>query len=277
MPELPEVETIARCLRRRAAGDTVTKAHVLLERTIASPDATAFAEMIEGRRFSSFGRRGKYLLAALEPRGWLVVHFRMSGRLCIVQAGDSPTKHTRLLLELASGRAMRLEDQRTFGRVWLLDDADAVTGGLGPEPLSAHWTLDRLARDLQTRRRMIKPLLLDQAFVAGLGNIYVDEALHRADLHPAVTADRLSEDDVARLHAAVRSVLTEAIEHGGTTFQDFRTPDGDAGGHQFALRVYGREGEPCESCGTIIKKIRLAQRGTHYCPVCQPPPVPCEA
>jgi formamidopyrimidine-DNA glycosylase len=272
MPELPEVETIARCLRGRLLGDTITKALVLLERTVASPDATAFAEMIKGRRFASFRRRGKYLLVGLEPRGWLVVHFRMSGRLRIVLADDGPAKHTRLLLELSSDRAVRFDDQRTFGRVWLVDDPNAVTEGLGPEPLSAQWTLERLAGDLQLRRRSIKPLLLDQSFVAGLGNIYVDEALHQAHVHPAMPADRLSGDDIARLHTAVRSVLRDAIEHGGTTFRDFRVPDGDAGRHQFALRVYGREGEPCDACGSAIVKMRLAQRGTHYCPVCQPPP-----
>ncbi|MGC9360681.1 MAG: bifunctional DNA-formamidopyrimidine glycosylase/DNA-(apurinic or apyrimidinic site) lyase [Anaerolineae bacterium] len=274
MPELPEVETVARCLRRHLLGDTVTKAHVLLERTIASPDAKAFSKRIQGRRFASFGRRGKYLLVGLEPGGWLVVHFGMSGRLRIIDAGDSPAKHTRLLLELASGRDVLLDDQRTFGHVWLVDDPETVTEGLGPEPLSEQWTLERLAGDLQARRRMIKPLLLDQSFVAGLGNIYVDEALHRARLHPAVPADRLSGEDVARLYGAIRSVLREAIEHEGTTLRDFRVPDGDAGRHQLALRVYGREGEPCESCGSAIIKIRLAQRGTHYCPVCQPPPAP---
>jgi len=272
MPELPEVETIARCLRRQLVGETIIRAHVLLRRVIACPDADAFAKQVRGRHFASFGRRGKYLLAELAPSGWLVMHFRMSGRLRIVRTGDLPGKHTRLMLDLGSGRTIRLDDQRTFGRAWLVDDPDVVTSGLGPEPLSAEWTLQRFTDDLQPRHRMIKPLLLDQEFVAGLGNIYVDEALHLARVHPALPADSLAPDDIARLHDAIQTVLRVAVEHEGTTLRDFRTPDGDAGGHQFALRVYGRDGEPCMTCGSAIVKVRLGGRGTHYCPVCQPAP-----
>lgn len=272
MPELPEVETVARCLRRHVVGESIVKTCVLLERAIAHPDARTFAMELTGRSFVGFGRRAKYLLAELAPRGWLVVHLRMSGRVCIVQAQQPPDKHTRLVLELSSGRAIRMDDQRTFGRVWLVDDPAPLLEGLGPEPLSEDWTAESLAAALRGRRRMLKPLLLSQAFLAGLGNIYVDEALHMAGLHPALSSDRLTPSDVARLHKAIRDVLTKAIEHGGTTLRDFCTPEGNSGEYQLARRVYGREGEACGRCGGPIVKMRLAQRGTHYCPVCQPAP-----
>ncbi len=270
MPELPEVETIARCLRQQLVGDLVIAAHVLRPQTIASSDPSTFARSLVGRRFSAVRRRAKYLLLELEPPGVLVAHLRMSGRMRLVPGHEPCGGHIRLALDLASGRSLRLDDQRTFGRVWLVDDPASLLQGLGPEPLSDEWDADGFSRALKRRHRMIKPLLLDQSLVAGLGNIYVDESLYRAGIHPARRADSLGPDEAVRLHAAIREVLAEAIAHGGTTLRDYATPEGASGAYQFALQVYGRESEPCGRCGRAIVKTRLAQRGTHYCPVCQP-------
>jgi len=225
-----------------------------------------------GRRFLAVRRPAKYLLLELEPQGFLLVHLRMSGRMRLVPGYEPCGVHIRLALDLASGRSLRLDDQRTFGRVWLVDDLASVLKGLGPEPLSDEWDADGFWRALERRHRMIKPLLLDQSLVAGLGNIYVDESLHRAGIHPARRSDSLRRDEAIRLHAAIREVLAEAIAHGGTTLRDYATPEGAGGAYQFALQVYGRENEPCGRCGAAIVKTRLAQRGTHYCPVCQPAP-----
>ena len=272
MPELPEVETVARCLQSHLAGDLVVAAHVLRPQTIAAFDPAAFVQQMIGRRLVAFGRRAKYLLIQLVPQDWLIVHLRMSGRMRIVESGQPHGQHTRLALDLASGRSLRLDDQRTFGRVWLVRDPDSLLDGLGPEPLSDEWTADLFYQALQRRHRMIKPLLLDQSLVAGLGNIYVDESLYEAGVHPAARSDELAIEDVERLHAAIRRVLRHAIEHGGTTLRDYVTPEGASGAHQFALQVYGRAGERCHRCGSPIVKMRLAQRGTHFCPACQPPP-----
>ncbi len=272
MPELPEVETVARCLQQQLVGDLVTAAHVLRPQTVASSDSDTFARSVVGRRFLAVRRRAKYLLLELEPQGFLLVHLRMSGRMRLVPGHEPCGVHIRLALDLASGRSLRLDDQRTFGRVWLVDDPASVLKGLGPEPLSDEWDADGFWRALERRHRMIKPLLLDQSLVAGLGNIYVDESLHRAGIHPARRSDSLRRDEAIRLHAAIREVLAEAIAHGGTTLRDYATPEGAGGAYQFALQVYGRENEPCGRCGAAIVKTRLAQRGTHYCPVCQPAP-----
>jgi formamidopyrimidine-DNA glycosylase len=185
----------------------------------------------------------------------------MTGRLCLVPQEEAVERHTRLALMLDNGRALRFDDPRKFGRVWLSDDADAVTGSLGPDALDV--PLQDFAARLAARRRQVKPLLLDQSFVAGIGNIYADESLHRAGIHPCTVTSELSPDRVRRLHAAVISVLGEAVAAQGANI------DGVFKAGSFVVSVYGRDGQACRTCGTSVAKIRVGQRGTHFCPHCQ--------
>lgn len=274
MPELPEVEYIARSLDARLPGHTVRDARVRWERTLATHDPDSFRTTITGLTFRSVGRRGKFLLLELPPY-WLIIHLRMTGRVyyCPAPQPDwEEHRHVHLLLELDDDARLYLHDIRKFGRAYLTYDPQDVVGGLGVEPLSPELTPERLADLLQSRRRQIKPLLLDQRVLAGLGNIYVDEALWAAAIHPLTRSDTLTDEQIVALHGSLRGILKAAIAHGGTTLRDYRGPCDESGQHQFALAVYGRAQAPCLRCGTLIERTVVAQRGTHYCPACQPPP-----
>jgi formamidopyrimidine-DNA glycosylase len=195
----------------------------------------------------------------------------MSGRLLLAPQGAP--QHLRVIFDFSSGEHLFFYCQRKFGRVWLVDDPADVVGDLGPEPLSDDFTVGRFLSLLRRRRGMIKPLLLNQRFIAGLGNIYVDESLFRARLHPRRTADTLTEVEAARLYGAVRHVLRQALAHHGTTFDGiFVRPQGEEGRQQEGLTVYGRGGQPCVRCGTIVERIVVSGRGTHFCPQCQKDP-----
>ena len=246
MPELPEVETVARGLRASLVGRTITGVEVSWARTLVPPDPVAFARRLVGQVISGVGRRGKWILIALDDGDTLLVHLRMTGQL-VLEPVDSPDdRHVRVLFSLDDGWWLRFSDQRKFGRME-----------------------EMLAR----RRGRIKPLLLNQRFVAGLGNIYADESLWRAGVHPLRQAGGLGSVEVRRLHRGIRSVLQAAIDSGGTTLADsaYRQPDGRSGEFYDLLAVYGREGQPCVRCGATIERIVVGQRGTHYCPCCQPP------
>ncbi len=277
MPELPEVETIARALREggRGAhpitGSHITDAEVLWSRTVAAPDPATFVHTIRGSRIATVERRGKYLHFRLEKAGLpqhLVVHLRMSGDLLVLTPGAPPPRHPRLRWHLSDGRRLVFNDPRKFGRVWLLDDPAPLFTPLGPEPFDPHLTPARFYARLQRRRTRLKPLLLDQTFLAGVGNIYADEALHVARLHPLTPAHTLDLEQATRLLIALRTVLREGIARNGTSI-DWMYQGGD---YQRHLRVYGRTGQPCPTCGTPIVRLRIAQRSTHYCPQCQPLP-----
>lgn len=271
MPELPEVETLARTLRDRVVGDEIRGAEVRWARTVAEPAPEVFTRAILGRRISAVERRAKFLLLTVDPLT-LVVHLRMTGRLLVADSPQAPEladTHVHLLLYLASGRVLYFHDARKFGRAWLVEDAAALLDKLGVEPLSPAFTAETLAGLLAGRRRQIKPLLLDQSLVAGLGNIYVDESLWQAQVHPLRRADTLTADEVARLHAAIRDVLGRAVDHRGTTLRDYRDAYDQPGDHQFSLSAYGRAGEPCPRCGLAIARAVVGGRGTHYCPFCQ--------
>lgn len=277
MPELPEVETIRRNLNEAVSGLSISAVevrspHCLAMETEFAPDL--FAHALEGRSFTGFDRRGKYLLARLSGGAALAVHLRMTGRLVHVPAGApepaglSP-RHVHLILHLSDGGRLIFYDPRKFGRVHL----GRLPGGLqalGPEPLDPGFTAGVLAGILRGRRAGVKAVLLNQAALAGLGNIYADEALHRAGIHPARRADRLSRREVERLWVAVRAVLSEAILHRGTTFSDYRDGRGEPGGFAALLQVYGREGRPCRRCGRAIERIKVAGRSSRFCPGCQP-------
>jgi formamidopyrimidine-DNA glycosylase len=272
VPELPEVETIVRELRPHIVGQTIRDASVDWARILADPaeDIEAFRRGVRGRRIEDVWRRGKFVGLTLSGGRYLLIHLRMSGRLTLSPTGRP--EHLRVRFALSAGE-LYFYCQRKFGRVWLVADPAQVVGDLGPEPLSPDLTAERFAELLRRRRGMIKPLLLNQRFIAGLGNIYVDEALYRARVHPCRTADRLSAEEVACLYAAIREVLAQALEHHGTTFDGiFVRPQGEEGRQQEGLLVYGQAGQPCARCGTPIERIVVGGRGTHLCSHCQPPP-----
>ena len=270
MPELPEVETFARRLRPQLVGTTIQDADLRWSRTLAFPSPKEFRQLVKGQEVKDVTRRAKYLILRLSDFS-LLIHLRMTGDLLIKESTIKPEKHDRLLLRLVpaspfqgDGRSnLVFNDTRKFGRVWLTANPEEVLGKLGPEPLSRAFTPEWLHTALHNKHRQIKPLLLDQTFVAGLGNIYSDEALHRAKLHPLTASDSISTNQVDALHEAVRNVLREGIRRNGASF------DWAYRGGKYNFRVYDRAGKPCPVCGTTIERIIVGQRSTHFCPNCQ--------
>ncbi|MCS7070482.1 MAG: bifunctional DNA-formamidopyrimidine glycosylase/DNA-(apurinic or apyrimidinic site) lyase, partial [Anaerolinea sp.] len=258
-------------LREPLIGRTVRGIWHDWPKTIRTPDPEQFAARIAGQTFHAVERRAKYILCQLD-RDLLVVHLKMTGRL-YVAADDEQHDADRWLhfrAQLDGGRQLRFSDARKFGFVALTTDLSQVAPDLGPEPLEDAFTPDVLAAGLRGHRKAIKALLLDQNIVAGIGNIYADEALHRAGIHPLTPAESLSSDQIERLHRTIRDALIAGIDAEGASVNWYRKPDGTTGKAQNAFLVYDRTGESCYTCGTLIEKIRVAQRGTHFCPVCQP-------
>ncbi len=269
MPELPEVETIVRQLRPTLTGRTVLRAEVRWARTIAQPAARRFGAELAGRRITALRRRGKFWILDLDDGRALVGHLRMTGRLHVGRAPDEA--FARVVFHLDGGERLVFSDVRKFGRLALVDRPEQATGALGPEPLDLRG--DWLHAALHARRRRLKPLLLDQAFLAGLGNIYVDESLHRAGLHPLRSSASVTRSQANALAAAIRHTLAHAIAADGSSFDTFyRTPEGRPGAYQDQFAVYGRDGQPCRACGARIRRLVVGQRGTHVCPQCQPAP-----
>ncbi len=271
MPELPEVETTRRHLAAHLPGARVVAVELLDPRAVWRPDPATFATRLTGMDLGDVRRRAKYLVVDLRDGDHLVVHRRMTGNLLLREPAAPPDEHTVAVLRLADGRELRFCDLRRFARMWLATPAElaALDRSLGPEPLSPEFTAERLASILANRRRALKPLLLDQRAIAGLGNIYVDEALFAAGLRPTRGADTLQPADVERLHAAIRAVLEQGIRNEGTTFRDYLGAIGQPGRNQHMMGVFKREGKSCERCSAVILKTRVAGRGTHYCPRCQ--------
>ncbi len=269
MPELPEVETIKRDLRPRLAGRTITGVTVDWEGCVDRPSVPIFCEQVTGRRIEDVGRRGKFLLVSLSGGWTLMVHLRMTGSLLIKDPTDPWETHERLALRLDDGEEVRFKNVRKFGRLYLVRDPAEVAGDLGPEPLGDGFTVAAFSALLENRRGRIKPLLLDQRFIAGLGNIYVDEALFRARIHPHRIAGSLTAEEVGGLYEAIREVLREAIADQGTSRSDYVRPDGTNGTHQDRLLVSGKAGEPCPCCGAEIERLVVGGRGTYICPHCQ--------
>ncbi len=277
MPELPEVETVVRLIRPKLVGRTIVGARVYWTRTLGGLSPARFARAVTGARVTRVWRRAKYAVLDLErddaPAGFLVGHLRMTGRFHVEAPGWDAGPHLRVSLPLDDGRAFHFIDVRKFGRLWFTPRLEPLLGRLGPEPLSDEFTAEWLLGALRARRRLLKPLLLDQEFLAGLGNIYVDEALHQAGLHPLRASQRVDAEHARRLHAAIRATLSAAIEREGSSFDTFyRTPEGQPGQYQDEFRVYARDGQPCLTCGTTIERLIVGQRGTHVCRKCQPPP-----
>ncbi|MCX6072569.1 MAG: bifunctional DNA-formamidopyrimidine glycosylase/DNA-(apurinic or apyrimidinic site) lyase [Chloroflexi bacterium] len=270
MPELPEVETIARRLRDgwseapALPGKRIASVTLRWPRHIAIPSAARFRRSIAGNCVHDVRRRGKYLVFPLD-RGTLLIHLKMSGDLQLVSPGTAPDPYDRTVFYLDDGWELRFSDARKFGKAYLVDNPERVLARLGPEPLERAFTWEVLGGILRSHRRALKPLLLDQASVAGLGNIYVDEALHRARLHPLRRSDTLSEAEVRALWRGIRLSLQRGLRHHGASI-DWVYRGGDFQNH---FRVYQRTGEPCPECGTPIERLVIGQRGTHICPACQ--------
>ncbi len=286
MPELPEVETVARILREGSgpqrpplAGRVIRQARVLWPREVSGIPAPAFVRRVAGRRVAAISRHGKYLI--LELRGaedggvadsssasprqplFMLAHLRMSGRLDVVPEADAFTPHARVVWLLDDGWALRFDDARKFGRVYLTERVSDVTGKLGPDALSVN--PQEFAARLLAKRGALKPILLDQHFIAGVGNIYADESLFLARLHPTRLAATLTADDALRLGEAVRQTLLDGIAANGASF-DWVYPGGN---YQEHFKVYGRAGLPCVDCGRPVRRIVVGQRSTHFCAACQ--------
>jgi formamidopyrimidine-DNA glycosylase len=287
MPELPEVETVARDLQRWVAGATIAGAEVLWDRTIRHPlPPERFMAEIAGARIRRVGRRAKSVLIFLEDGRVITVALRMTGALIVAAAGAPDDRYVRVAFHLADGRQLRYRDVRKFGRIGLWEGGGLrrvrearqpyrvghVFARHGPEPLARSFSVARLTERLRRRSARLKTLLLDQSFIAGVGNIYADEALWHARLHPLRAADTLQGDEVRRLHRSIRRVLRQGIANRGASFSDYVGADGEPGANAERLRVYQRTGEPCYRCGRPIERIVIGQRSTHFCPHCQPLP-----
>lgn len=284
MPELPEVETTAALVRPHLEGREITGVRVGWLRSLGGASEADFSTSVVGARVAKVTRRAKWVVIHLERRGEaagsLLVHLRMTGRLVVdAEPGhaerEDPFERVALHLRGVGGETgtLRFLDVRKFGRFRFVEDHREALADLGPEPLEAEFTEEWLIAALKGRRRVLKPLLLDQTFLAGLGNIYVDESLFQAGLHPERSADRVPVSRARALHGAIQSTLRKAIEREGSSFDTFyRTPEGQPGSYQHLFRVYGREGKPCPNCGRAIKRLVVAQRGTHICTRCQPAP-----
>lgn len=273
MPELPEVETIVRGLRDLITGHKINQVWVREPKLIVFPAEDEFKRQLNGREVIALNRRGKYILINLEGGKTLVVHLRMTGKLLVKPREIDVDKHTHIIFELDNGMDLRFHNVRKFGRVYLVDTGSWQEAGglaeLGPEPLSDKFTLTELKNRIKGRKMMIKSLLLNQKFIAGLGNIYTDEALFRAGISPKRRADTLSDEELERLYRAIRRVLELGIEYGGTTFSDYLDARGKQGEFQKKLLVYRQTGENCPQCGHEIIREKIGGRSSHYCPGCQ--------
>jgi formamidopyrimidine-DNA glycosylase len=276
MPELPEVETTARGLRERIVGRKVVRVSgVDWPRMLPQTSEAELSAALKRRTVISVGRRGNYLLIEFDKDRWLAIHRKMSGNLLLRPADAASEAHTHLEIEFDAKMLLRFVDPRKFGRIYLFRSSDEltdfVTEHLGPDSLidlNAQVLVDKL----RGRHGRIKSLLLDQAFLAGVGNLYADEALWEAKLHPLRTADSLSEAEITRLAIAIKQVLVLAIERRGTSFSSYRDADGTPGENQDFLNAYGRESQPCPRFGTPIRRILIGQRSSYFCPHCQPCP-----
>lgn len=271
MPELPEVETVRRGLTNLVQGRTILKVEVRWEKIVGMSEAEFDAEMAD-RKIEKIDRRGKYLLFRLSGNKTLVSHLRMEGAYYTVPAGTEPGKHDLITFHLDDKIDLFYRDTRKFGRMNLVDTPNTMqVAGLakiGPEPTEDDLTLEYMQKEFQ-RKGAIKPFLLDQSHIAGLGNIYVDETLWMAKIHPLQPANTIDLEHLTHLRKAIIDELALATKNHGTTVHSFTTAFGEAGTFQNQLKVYGRVGEPCYRCGTILVKTKVAQRGTTYCPHCQ--------
>ncbi len=274
MPELPEVQTIVNDLNAAdLIGPIISEASVFWPRSIAQPSPTSFCRRIKGKQFTAIGRRGKYLVFDLTDGYTLLLHLRMSGRLHLVTAETPRVKHEHVILSFDDGRQLRFHDPRKFGRLNLIKDPAKILNRLGPEPLAPGFTTRIVGMLVRNRKRMLKPLLLDQTVIAGLGNIYVDEALWEARLHPCRLAATLSKAEIRALRLAIPRVLKRGLKNLGTSLgsgeTNFYSVASRRGRNKDQLNVFRRTDLPCPRCQTGIERIIVGQRSTHICPKCQ--------
>ncbi|MFP5522080.1 bifunctional DNA-formamidopyrimidine glycosylase/DNA-(apurinic or apyrimidinic site) lyase [Peptococcus simiae] len=274
MPELPEVETVRRGLADKLVQARIETVRVSLPKQVKRPqgDARAFSQGLCGRTIQAIDRRGKYLVFTLSGGHWLVAHLGMSGRLLVKSSQALPAAHTHIILTFDRGLALHYQDVRQFGglALWTADPyLQAPLAKLGPEPLSDDFTAEGLYQKSRGRKLAVKSFILDQKIIAGVGNIYADEALFRAGLRPRKAAGRLSRKDCQGLHRAICQVLEEGIAAGGSSIRDYVGADGHTGGYQLTHRVYGRKGQACLVCGRPLKSIIVGGRSSVYCPHCQ--------
>jgi formamidopyrimidine-DNA glycosylase len=277
MPELPEVETVRRDLDPLLTGDTIVSVEVLRTKTVAYPGIQDFCQMLTGKQFTHWQRRGKYLLGSFTTGEHLAIHLRMTGQLLWVDPSLPLSSHTRIRFGLQSKQELRFDDQRTFGQLWAIpagQDPTAVIRplqSLGPEPFSQEFSSEYLTYRLQRIHRPIKSALLDQTLVAGLGNIYADETLFLSQIHPETPSHHLTLHQIQILHARIQAVLTSALEQRGSSIRSYRDALGINGNYQGIAWVYGRKGQQCRLCQTPIQVLRLSGRSSHFCPTCQSP------
>ena len=273
MPEMPEVEIIRRYLDTQVAGKKIINLTILLPRMIKWPDVEGFRALVTGRTIKGMNRRGKYLLMELDNASKVVFHLRMTGRLVYEPAGDTTDHHARVIFHLQDGASLVYGDTRTLGTIHGLKPQElGMLKGLaemGPEPLSAEFTAEYLYRTASRRKVAIKSFLLNQKYIGGIGNIYADEALFLAGIHPLRPANSLTQTECGKLWESVNKVIADGIADGGTTFRDYQNGEGGKGSHQEHLYVYGRKGEQCRICGALLERIIVGGRGTHFCPHCQ--------
>jgi formamidopyrimidine-DNA glycosylase len=274
MPELPEVETVVQdLLAANVVGKSIAAVRVSWPRTISGMTTRTFSRRLCEQRILDVQRRAKYIVIPTSGRQWLLIHLRMTGRLHVVPGSEPRLAHERVALSLKDGREIRFIDTRKFGRWMLLDDASGILGKLGPEPLAPTFKAEHLRAMLERHHRMLKPLLLDQHVIAGLGNIYVDEALWAAKLHPCAISSSVDPASARLLYRTIRSVLRRGVSSMGTSLGtgkgNFYSVAGRRGRNQDGLKVFRRQGEPCPRCDTIIERLIVGQRSTHICPNCQ--------
>ncbi|MBN1931010.1 MAG: DNA-formamidopyrimidine glycosylase [Desulfobacterales bacterium] len=274
MPELPEVQTIVNDLKSAdLIGATITRARIFWPRIISGLEPHLFCKRIKNRILANVWRRAKYIIFDFSQGGHLLIHLRMSGRLHLAESNQNRSKHDHVILNFEDQRQLRFHDTRKFGRFYLVDNFEAVVGHLGPEPLDPAFNANFLTERLRSRKRLLKPLLLDQTFIAGLGNIYVDEALWEAGIHPRRISNSLLKPEIKALHKAITKVLKRGLKNFGTTLgngkPNFHSIRLSRGYNQNELMVFRRSNLPCPRCNTTIERILVGQRGTHICPACQ--------
>jgi formamidopyrimidine-DNA glycosylase len=271
MPELPEVETIKNELLPHVIGCSISGVTLFWDRVVRQPSVKEFCSRLIGQRITGITRRGKYLIFGLDSADKLVIHLRMTGSLLLKPASSEPEKFVRAILYLNKDAALHFNDPRKLGAMWLVEDERTVIGKLGVEPLEASFTPQVLAQHLNKRIAPIKALLCDQTFIAGIGNMYADEALYAARIHPLRPGGSLSQEEVGRLHSSIQQVLWSAIGNKGASVDTYLRPNGEPGTAHFQFQVaHYLGGKFCPVCGTPIQRIPIRNRGSYFCPCCQP-------
>ena len=267
MPELPEVETIRNELSPHITGRQFTGVTIYDARLVRQPPVEEFCQKLVGQRVNSLNRRGKYLIFRLLSGEVLIIHLRMAGALLLNP--EQPDKYARAVFQFDNGSQLVFTDRRRLGVLWMVENEQAIVGKLGPEPLAPEFTAETLAERLQKHQAPIKAILLDQTFTAGIGNMYADEALFAAKVHPLRKANSLSAQEIQNLYKAIRDVLRAAIGSKGASVDTYKRPDGGLGTAHFSFNVAHRKGKQCPICGTNIQRLAIRKRGSYFCPNCQ--------